>query len=138
MDKKDRPESTGKKPSAKKKTEPKKSVSTKGVKKKALKKKGKPTTKAAKAKAKKATAAKKPKVSSKDLLLKKFDIGVVPEMAAPPKAEPAAKIPDPPPFVTGYDKNETKRIRVLLFKEFDLAAVPLVKEDQTETIKKAA
>jgi hypothetical protein len=140
MDKKDRPESTGKKPSAKKKTEPKKSVSTKGVKKKALKKKGKPTTKAAKpkAKAKKATAAKKPKVSSKDLLLKKFDIGVVPEMAAPPKAEPAAKIPDPPPFVTGYDKNETKRIRVLLFKEFDLAAVPLVKEDQTETVEKAA
>ncbi|MBW2566406.1 MAG: hypothetical protein JRE24_05900 [Deltaproteobacteria bacterium] len=149
MDKKDRPESTGKKPSAKKKTAPKKSVPTKGAKKKDLKKKGKPTTKVVpakkaakpkpKAKGKKAVAAKKRKVSIRDLLMRKFDTGVVAEMAAPPKAKPAAKIPDAPPFVTGYDKDETKRVRALLSKEFDLAAGPPVKEaKKAETVEKAA
>ena len=146
MDKKDRPESTGKKPSAKKQTAPKKSVPTKGTKKKDLKKKGKPTTKAVPAKkaakpkatGKKATAAKKRKISIKDLLLRKFDTGVVAEMAAPPKAKPAAKIPDAPPFVTGYDKDETKRIRALLSKEFDLAASPVKEAKKAETVEKAA
>jgi hypothetical protein len=30
------------------------------------------------------------------------------------------KLPEAPPFVTGYDEKETKRIRGLLFKQFDL------------------
>jgi hypothetical protein len=151
MDKKDRPESTGKKPSAKKKTAPKKSVPTKGAKKKDLKKIGKPTTKAvtakkaakpkskAKPKAKKATAAKKRGGSIKDLLLRKFDTVVLETPKSPYKTKAPSKIPDPPPFVTGYDDDETKRIKASLLKQFDLRISPPVEEvKKAVPAKKAA
>lgn len=64
--------------------------------------------------------------SIKELLLKRFD------SAAPGKATPGdqkgkekpVNIPDAPPFVTGADKEETDRIRALLFKQFDLTGTP--------------
>jgi hypothetical protein len=144
------PEAAGKKKSsAKKKASPKKSVQTKGVKKKDVKQKGKAPKKAAstkkaaakpkpkakpkptgKAKAKK-VSAKRQKVSVKELLLRKFDTGVLEELAAksPYKAKAPVQIPaTAPPFVTGYDKKETERIRALLFEQFDLKAKPPVRE----------
>ena len=36
------------------------------------------------------------------------------------KPKAPLKFPEAPPFVTGYDEEETKRVRSLLFKQFDL------------------
>jgi hypothetical protein len=76
----------------------------------------------AKTKGKKSAAPKKPKVSKKDLLFRKFGTTAAKEPAGkrayPPKAPLA--FPEAPPFVTGYDEEETKRIRGLLFKQFDM------------------
>ena len=84
----------------------------------------------AKPKEEKVAAPKKVKVSIKDLIFKKFETAyateVVAERASDKKA--AVKIPDAPPFVTGYDEKETKRIRALLFKGFDLKAEPVVEK----------
>lgn len=118
-------ESTEKKAStAKKASASKKSVRVSASRKKTVKQEGK---------ARKATTARKSKVSRKKLLFRNFDIGL-PKKAAPKR--PAArkkptKIPEAPPFVTGYDDKETGRIRALLFKDFELkleAAIEPIKE----------
>jgi hypothetical protein len=100
-------------------------------------------TKASKAKAratvktkgKKPPAPRKRKASKRDVLFRKFG-----PMAAKapadrgayePKARPA--LPEAPPFVTGYDDQETERIRGLLFKRFDMTA-----EAPTEAARMAA
>jgi hypothetical protein len=159
MVKQNSPESTKKKKSsAKDKATPKKSAQTKGPKKKDPGPKGKSTKKTAparkaaakpkpKAKPKptakpkgKKVAAKKPKVSIKELLLRKFDTGVLEELAAksPYKAKEPVKIPAAPPFVTGYDEDETKRIRALLFNQFDLKGeVPAEEPRKPEPVEKA-
>ena len=87
----------------------------------------------AKTKEKKVAAAKKPRVSIRDLLFKKFAVGAPerPVAASALEKKRPAKIPESPPFVTGYDEEETKRIRAMLFKKFDLkgeAPVEVVEE----------
>ncbi len=76
----------------------------------------------AKIKGKKPAAPRKTKVSKKDLLFRKF--GTMPAKAPAGKVayQPKAPLafPEAPPFVTGYDEEETKRIRGLLFKQFDM------------------
>jgi hypothetical protein len=135
MVKRNTPKSSKKKKSSAKATAtPKTSSQTKGAKKKDPRAKGKSAKKAApakkaaakpkpkaKPKAKK-VAAKKPKASIKELLLRKFETGVLEDLAAksPYKAKEPVKIPAAPPFVTGFDEDETKRIRALLFNRFDL------------------
>jgi hypothetical protein len=74
------------------------------------------------AKAKKPAAPKKPKVSTKDLLLKKFETSAVAAKELYTPEASTSAIPDSPPFVTGYDAEETKRIQALLLKGFDLKA----------------
>jgi len=136
-----------KKSSTKKKTPTKKSVRPSGAKKKDLKQqekakkrtaptkkattKSKPTAKSkstAKAKGKKVAAVRKRKISIKDLLFKKFDTGPSKKPVAERPQKVQLKLPEAPPFVTGYDKEETKRIRALLFKQFDLKSEPPVEE----------
>lgn len=85
--------------------------------------KAKAKTKAsAKTRGKKAAAPRRRKQSKKDLLFRKFERvpaeAVVAERVYKPKAP--LKFPEAPPFVTGYDEEETKRVRSLLFKQFDL------------------
>ncbi|MBW1770372.1 MAG: hypothetical protein JRJ17_04270 [Deltaproteobacteria bacterium] len=104
-------------------------------------KKAAPAKKGAKpnAKAKKAPAAKKPKVSVKDLLLRKFATGALKTSKSPYKAEMLPKIPAAPPFVTGYDDDETKRMKASLLKQFDLKTSPPEEEvKKAETIQEAA
>lgn len=130
---------------AKKKGAPKKSVKASVSKEKDLRKQGKPKKDAAKSKPvakpksvaktkeKKVAAVKKPRVSIRDLLFKKFDAGApeMPVAASVLEKKRPAKIPEAPPFVTGYDEEETKRIRAMLFKKFDLkgeAPVEVVEE----------
>jgi hypothetical protein len=150
---------------AKKKAAPKKSVKASVSKEKDLRKQGKPKKDAAKSrpvakpksvaktkgkkvmetkpkpkaktKEKKVAAVNKPRVSTRDLLLKKFDVGAPerPVAASALEKKRPAKIPEAPPFVTGYDAEETKRIRAMLFKKFDLereAAVEAIKEAPSE------
>jgi hypothetical protein len=76
----------------------------------------------AKTKGKKPAAPKKPKVSKKDLLFRKFGTMPAKEPAGKVAYQPKAPLafPEAPPFVTGYDEEETKRIRGLLFKQFDM------------------
>jgi hypothetical protein len=61
-------------------------------------------------------------VSKKDVLFRDFGTmaatGPGTKRAYKPKTP--LKLPEAPPFVTGYDEKETKRIRSLLFKQFDL------------------
>lgn len=150
MKKKSRLESTGKKkPTAKKRAAPKKSVEASGPKKKDLKQQGKTRKEAAPAKKaplrskpaaksksttgakrKKVAAAGKPKVSMRDLLFRKFDTGLRKEVTveSPYEQKAPPKLPDAPPFVTGYDEEQTKQIRSLLFKQFDLKAEPVVED----------
>jgi len=89
----------------------------------------------AKTKGKKAAAPRKPKVSKKDVLFRDFGTmaakGPGDKRAREPKAP--LKLPEAPPFVTGYDEEETKRIRGLLFKQFDLKV-----EAPPETARAAA
>ncbi len=85
--------------------------------------KAKAKTKApAKTRGKKAAAPRRRKASKKDLLFRKFEMvpaeAPVAERVYKPKAP--LKFPEAPPFVTGYDEEETKRVRGLLFKPFDL------------------
>jgi histone H1/5 len=87
----------------------------------------KPKTKA-KPKAKKPAEPKKAKVSVKDLLLKKFDTSAAAAKDLYTPEAATSEIPDSPPFVTGYDADETKRIRALLLKRFDLKAEPAIEE----------
>jgi hypothetical protein len=90
------------------------------------------------AKAKESTAAAKPKVSLKDLVFRKFQTAPTKTVPGPPQKKAAIKIPDAPPFVTGYGKEETQRIRALLFKNFDLKAKPVTeKAEKAATAKKA-
>ena len=113
-----------------------------GKRKSASKKKAGPkrptgTSKAARAatkpKAKKASGRKKVKVSIKDLLLKKFDTGAKAATSLYKPAPAIADIPDAPPFVTGLDAKETKRIRALLLKKFDLKSPPAAKAEKKGT-----
>ncbi len=125
MVKKSGPKLTGKKKStAKKKSGSKKPARTsEAVKKAAAKSKVK-----AKSKPKKPAAPKKAKVSIKDLLLRKFDTGVVASKGLYTPKPTTAEIPDSLPFVTGQSAKETERIKALLLKAFDLEAEPRVKE----------
>jgi len=158
--------STAKKTSARKKVAPEKPVQESEAKKKIVKKQIKASPKAASAKkaavtakakaktmvkpkAKRAAAtvkakttkpkktakSKKAKVSLKDLLFKRFD--TAPAKVAPPQKKAAVKIPDAPPFVTGYGKEETQRIRTLLFKKFHLKTKPAKKAAPTKKRKVA-
>lgn len=76
----------------------------------------------AKTKGKKAAAPRKPKVSKKDVLFRDFGTMAAKGPGGERAHEPRAplELPEAPPFVTGYDEKETKRIRGLLFKQFDL------------------
>ena len=96
------------------------------------KKKAAPTKSSAKAK--KAAPVKKAKVSKKDLLFRKFATVKAKVAKAPKKA--AIKIPEAPPIVSGYSKEETKRIRALLFKTFEATAGPGAEVKKTEAFPK--
>ena len=76
----------------------------------------------AKTKSKKAAAPRKPKVSKKDVLFRDFGTKAAKGRGTKgsDKAKAPLKLPEAPPFVTGYDEKETERIRGLLFKRFDL------------------
>jgi len=76
----------------------------------------------AKMKAKKAAGPGKPKVSKKDVLFRDFGATAAKGRGGEGAHEAKAplRFPEAPPFVTGYDEEETKRIRSLLFKRFDL------------------
>jgi hypothetical protein len=112
---------------------------TEGVKKSPPPAKTKAPTKAL-AKAKPATAAPRGKavVSIKTLLFKQYDTGVMDQVAAksPYKKQAPVEIPESPPFVAGGDREETARIRALLFREFNLESqlIP-VGIDDAETLK---
>ena len=96
-----------------------------------------PAKKKAVAKSKKSVAAKK-KVTIKDLLFKQFAMkGKKPKLLKVKKK--AVKIPQAPPFITGYGKKETTQIRALLFRTFDLTetAIPAVKVKTKKTKKPA-
>jgi len=89
---------------------------------------------AKKAPAKKAPAAEKKKVTLKDLLFKQFVLGKT--AAKPIKVEKkAVKIPEAPAFVSGYGKDETEKIRALLFKAFDLQAKAPGKKTQDIAVR---
>ncbi|MCK4788739.1 MAG: hypothetical protein KAV87_33660 [Desulfobacteraceae bacterium] len=117
---------------------PKSVAKTKGE--KVMETKPKPKAKpksVAKTKEKKVAAVKKPMVSIRDLLFKKFDVGAPerPVAASAFEKKRRATIPEAPPFVTGYNEEETKRIRAMLFKKFDLkgkAPVEAIKEAPSE------
>lgn len=85
--------------------------------------KAKAKTKAtAKTKRKKAVAPRRRKESKKDLLFRKFEMVAAEAVGAERAYKPKSPVefPEAPPFVTGYDEEETKRVRSLLFKQFDL------------------
>jgi len=129
-----------KKPKAKaKRTAP--PQATKAVKKAATPKKAKVTTpkakaatkpKPAKATAKKKAAAKpkpakkaappKKKPTIKELLMKKFDSVRPAKASSPAPAVQATKQYDAPPFFAGLSDDETRRLKALLLKKFDLQA----------------
>jgi hypothetical protein len=83
-------------------------------------------------------AAAKPKVSLKDLIFRKFQTAPTKTVPGLPQKKAAVKIPGAPPFVTGYGKEETQRIRALLFKNFDLKAKPLAAAKKEAGRDKAA
>jgi len=67
---------------------------------------------------------KKASVSAKDLLFKKFEGAAVTAV----KIEKASvAIPEAPPFISGYGKEETEKIRALLLKQFAIAKGEAVK-----------
>jgi hypothetical protein len=106
----------------------------------AAKKKAKTTVKKKAPAKKKAPSAPKKKVTLKDLLFKEFVFGTGKKKAANPVKvkKKAVKIPDAPPFVSGYGKKETDGIRALLFKTFDLkAAKPAGKKPAAKKPSKA-
>ena len=72
----------------------------------------------------------------KDLLFKKFDTSV--PAAKTPYKSAASEIPDSPPFVTGRSTKETKRIKALLLKAFDLKAVAPAAAKKKAPAKKTA
>ncbi len=90
--------------------------------------------------AQKVAAAKKPEVTIKELLLRKFGTGAPrpPVVDRPEAGKAAVKLPEAPPFVSGHDKKETERIRALLFKGFDLKAPPRVEKTKKKVAAKAA
>ena len=61
--------------------------------------------------------AKKKKVTLKDLIFKEFEAASFKPVVI---QKTAAKLPEAPPFISGYDATETEKIRALLFKTFDL------------------
>ena len=130
----------GKKSSVKSASEKKTRSKKKNVVKKAVKKtKAAEKAKAAtKARTKKAAAGtKRKKVSVRDLILKKFDVWK-PEKVF--RVDPDEKYMEhftAPPFVSGEDEKETARIRELLFRKFDLAAMKAAAE-KAAAEKKAA
>ena len=132
MAKKSGPKSTRKKKStAKKKAAPKKPAATSGAVKKAA---AKP-----KAKARKPAAPKKVKVSTKALLVKQFDTSATAGKSLYTPKPTTTDVPDSPPFVTGQSAKETKRVKGLLLKRFDLKAAPATKpKKKAAPAKKAA
>ena len=124
-----------------KRTAPKKSTKKAAAKKKAPKKKAKATTPKAKVAAKpkpvkktakqKAAAKPKPaakavppkkKPSIKELLMKKFDSASAPRTPRPAADTPSSDQFVAPPFFSGRSEDETKRLKALLLKKFDLDA----------------
>ncbi len=75
---------------------------------------------AAKAKAKKTAVSRKKPVSIRDLLAKKFDMPAPAKKYTPPSAGKGRATVSSPPFFTGETPEETKRVRRLLFKRFDV------------------
>jgi len=139
--------STVKEKTETKKTAPKKTAKTKTVKPKAKAKKTavpkkpvkKTATKKKKTAAKKAPAVKaktsrqtksataKPKVKkgpAEKLNLKKFDTWRPKKLYQVPADARTTQVGDAPAFVTGKSPEETKRIRALLFKKFELGQLP--------------
>jgi len=58
---------------------------------------------------------------TKDLLFKKFDSAMPEKPPKSPFAKKAGKkLPEAPPFVSADSEEETKRMKTLLFKQFDL------------------
>jgi hypothetical protein len=86
-----------------------------------VKTKAKTAAKKKTASAKKKAPAAKKKIALKDLVFKTFVLGKKKNKAKPVKIKAkAVKIPKAPPFVSGYGKKETEKIRALLFQQFDL------------------
>jgi len=75
---------------------------------------------AAKPKAKKTAVSRKKPVSIRDLLAKKFDMPAPAKKYSPPSAGKGRATVSSPPFFTGETPEETKRVRRLLFKRFDV------------------
>ncbi len=72
----------------------------------------------AKKAAPKKAPAKKKKVTLKELVFKQFDMG---KKATPVSIKKkAVKLPEAPPLVSGYNDEDTERIRALLLKIFEL------------------
>jgi hypothetical protein len=65
-----------------------------------------------------APAVKKGKVTLKELLSKKFDLGKAPRLVSIKKK--VVRIPGAPPFVTGESIKEVQKIKAMLLKQFDL------------------
>ena len=72
------------------------------------------------------------KLTQKELLMKQFEHR--PEKKIKVGNTGKINFPDPPPFFSGYNKTETKRLKVLLLKKFDLKSVS--KTSQNQTVKK--
>jgi len=96
--------------------------------------KKKATSKSSKVKkttaSKKKTTQKKIKLTTKELLLKQFERPKVNIIKAD-NFVAFDKIQDSPSFLDDFDKKETKRIRLLLFKKFDLT----ISESKNSDIK---
>jgi hypothetical protein len=85
-----------------------------------------PAKAVAKPKAPKKAAPPQKKPTIRELLMKKFDSAPPAKRPSPgPKAKATAAY-NAPPFFAGRDDQETKRLKALLLKKFDLTAVPEV------------
>jgi hypothetical protein len=113
-----------KSPPKKKTSTPKKAIQTPKAKTVAKNSPAK-TTKTAKPKVaakKQKPPVKKKKMTTKELLLKKYDGSAPDELYRPKTSDRSPRDYTAPPIVTGDDETEVSRIRALLFKKFDLPA----------------
>ncbi|MBW1777283.1 MAG: hypothetical protein JRJ54_06785 [Deltaproteobacteria bacterium] len=115
------------------------------TKKKSASPKAKDTAKSAPAKTRPAKGTGKPKAGSakikkqqapslKTLLFKKFDTWQ-PEKPFVPKGTKQPRAFTAPPFFTGKSEAESKKLRALLFKKFDLAGAPSVPVEEAPATK---
>ncbi len=72
----------------------------------------------------KKAAPPKQKPSIKALLMKKFDSARPPKASKPAPDARAAQKYDAPPFFTGLSDDDTRRLKALLLKKFDLQTLP--------------